>query len=32
MSPNPPGEYALSVGGGLLYDFGIDRQKYLNGN
>jgi hypothetical protein len=24
VNPIPPGEYALAVGGGLLYDFGID--------
>lgn len=27
VSPIPPGEYALAVGGGLLYDFGIDSSK-----
>ena len=26
VNPIPPGEYALAVGGGLLYDFGIDSQ------
>lgn len=27
VNPIPPGEYALAVGGGLLYDFGIDSSK-----
>lgn len=27
VTPIPPGEYALAVGGSLLYDFGIDTSK-----
>ena len=26
VNPIPPGEYALAVGNGLLYDFGIDNK------